>query len=406
LEKFLHQILYQLILNIMLIEELIKKNENKVLEFKENTKNLSSIIKAVVAFANTAGGTIIIGIEDRTKKLIGVKNSLDEEERLINAISDSISPFIIPNIEIHSYKNKELLIINIPHSAGPYYIKSLGIDKGAFIRSGSTNRIADSEMLDTLKLYAKKITFDEIAYPMGDIEDLDWIAIKESFRESNKRITESKAEDLELVVNHIGKLCPSMGGIILFGKKRLKLFPDALIRCVRFAGYNKSKVIDHLEIDDYPVYAVQEVIKFIERNTKMGVKFNKIKRIDIPEYPPIAIRETVINAVVHTDYTIKGSSVLISIFDDRIEITNPGGIPIGITLERALSGASRIRNRVIAKTFRELGLIEQWGSGLQRIIHSCNKKGLKKPLFEDFISEFMVTLYATKEKRLNKSGKK
>ena len=384
----------------MFIEKLIKKNEDKVLEFKENTKNLSSIIKTVVAFANTAGGIIIIGIEDRTKKIIGVKNSLDEEERLINTISDSITPFIIPNIEIHSYKNKELLIINIPHSAGPYYIKSLGIEKGTFIRSGSTNRIADSEMLETLKLYAKKITFDEIAYPIENIDSLDWIAIKELFRESNKRITESKAEDLELLVNHFGKLCPSMGGIILFGKKRLKIFPDAIMRCVRFAGYDKSKVIDHLEIDDYPIYAIEESIKFITRNTKTGIKFDKIRRIDVPEYPPIAVREAVINAVIHTDYTIKGSCILIAIFEDRIEITNPGGIPLGITLERALSGASRIRNRVIAKTFRELGLIEQWGSGLQRIINSCNKRGLKKPLFEDFISEFMVTLYAGKEKKV------
>ena len=137
-------------------------------------------------------------------------------------------------------------------------------------------------------------------------------------------------------------------------------------------------------------------LHFIRKNTFTKTKIGPKSRVDLPQYPPIAIREAVINAIVHADYSIKGSSVLVAIFDDRLEITNPGAIPYGLSLEDAISGSSRVRNRVIARTFHVLNLVEQWGSGLQKIIQSCIKNGSKSPKFEELGSQFRVTLYATK----------
>jgi predicted HTH transcriptional regulator len=105
------------------------------------------------------------------------------------------------------------------------------------------------------------------------------------------------------------------------------------------------------------------------------------------------VREAVINAVVHADYSIGGAGIQIAIFDDRMEITNPGFLPFGLTLEAALSGVSRLRNRVIGRVFRELGLIEQWGSGIGRMIATCAERGLKLPQFEELGTNFRVTLY-------------
>jgi ATP-dependent DNA helicase RecG len=102
-----------------MIEELLSREEGKTLEFKESTQSLSNIIKTVIAFANTAGGIIVIGVQDRTKKIIGIEKALDEEERLINTISDSIAPFLIPNIEIQTYRKKALIIIKVAQAAGP-----------------------------------------------------------------------------------------------------------------------------------------------------------------------------------------------------------------------------------------------------------------------------------------------
>lgn len=380
-----------------MLEELLVKNEDKTLEFKENGHSLPGILKTIVAFANSAGGTLVIGVEDKTKKVVGIPNILKEEERIANTISDSISPLIVPNIEIQTYRKKELMLIHVPYMAGPYYIKAAGPEKGVYVRFGSTNRVADPEMLDTLRLLTKKMTFDETPNASARLNTLDWEAITDCFKAVNKKITESKAEDLEILVQTPGKSVPSFGGTILFGLHRLKTFPDAVIRCTRYTGTTKSKVFDFTTITSYPVLAVEEAIHFIEKNSAQSMTFGRTKHTVVPQYPPLAIREAVINAVIHTDYSIKGSSILIAMFDDRIEISNPGGVPIGISLERALSGSSRVRNRVIALTFRELKLIEQWGSGLQRIIDSCKDLGLPAPKFEDLTTEFMVTLYAKKE---------
>src|SRR5258708_11212384 len=102
-----------------MIEEILKNNEGKTLEFKENLQSLQSIIKTVIAFANTAGGSIVIGVEDQTKRVVGINNPLIDEERLASAINDSIAPLLMPDIEILTYRKKELIIINVPHAVGP-----------------------------------------------------------------------------------------------------------------------------------------------------------------------------------------------------------------------------------------------------------------------------------------------
>jgi len=216
----------------------------------------------------------------------------------------------------------------------------------------------------------------------------------------NKKITDESAEDLGLLVSQANKLVPSYGAIILFGTNRLRIFPDLIIKCVRFLGLNKTNVLDHVEIISYPILALNEILNFVRKNTRMGAEFSSLERVDIPEYPQVAVREIIINALLHADYAVKGAFITVMIYDDRLEVTNPGGVPIGMTLERALAGSSRVRNRVIARVFREIGLSEQWGSGLQRIIDACVQRGLKKPLFEDFGTEFKVTLYSTYQHEL------
>lgn len=376
----------------MEIEKLLTQNEGKTLEFKENLRSISGILKTIVAFANTAGGTVIIGIEDQTKKIVGIDNALREEERLTSTISDSIAPLIVPDIEIRTYRNKEIILIHIPHIAGPYYLKNTGPEKGVYIRFGSTNRVVDQTMLQSLKLFAKNMTFDQLPY-LQTKGTLDWDFINSVFSKIDKKVTEQKVEMLELITKHSGKKFSSVGGIILFGVHRAHLFPDAIVRCARFLGNDRVNILDSIDIRSYPAIAIEETIRFIERNTGIKSEIGRIYRTDIPEYPPIAIREAIINAILHADYAITGTTITVAIFDNRIEITNPGGLIFGQTLQRALTGSSKIRNTVIAYTFRELKLIERWGSGLQRIIEASTQRGLKNPLFEDYGTEFRVTLY-------------
>jgi len=202
----------------MNLEELLSSHESKIIEFKESTQSLQEILKAVVAFANTSGGTIVIGVEDKTRKVVGLENVLLEEERITNTIADSISPLLVPNIGIQTYREKEIILINIPHMAGPYYLKSAGHEKGVYVRSGSTKRVVDSVMLRHMRLLAENLTYD--AKPcIYEKMDLNWTLIKKEFKKVKKTISPKQAKIVGLITEHAENDYPSNGGIILFGKK-------------------------------------------------------------------------------------------------------------------------------------------------------------------------------------------
>jgi predicted HTH transcriptional regulator len=374
-----------------MIEQLLAENEGKTIEFKETARSLGGIMKTVVAFANSAGGVIVIGVKDKTKELVGLPQILSEEERLANAITDSILPLLTPDIEIQSIRGKELLIIRVSHSIGPHYLKSEGPERGVYVRFGSTNRSVDAEMLDSLRLLAKRVSYDELPHPKGK---LDTEIMKDVFEWVGKRPTAQALENLGVETSSSGKKYPSNGGVLLFGINRMQFFPDSLVRCARFAGSNREKILDQADINAPLPLAADLIIAFIERNISKEGRIGRMLREDIPQYPSVAIREAVMNALLHSDYAMTGCHIQIAIFDDRIEFTNPGGLPFGQTIEKALAGSSRIRNRVIARVFRELHLIEQWGSGFRRIVEACRGRGLKPPLMEELNNQFRLVLYS------------
>ena len=225
-------------------------------------------------------------------------------------------------------------------------------------------------------------------------ESLDTEVMKDVFEWVGKRPTAQALENLGVETSSSGKKYPSNGGVLLFGINRMQLFPDSLVRCARFAGSNREKILDQADIDAPLPLAADLIIAFIERNISKEGRIGRMQREDVPQYPSVAIREAVMNALLHSDYAMTGCHIQIAIFDDRIEFTNPGGLPFGQTIEKALAGSSRIRNRVIARVFRELHLIEQWGSGFRRIVEACRSQGLKPPLMEELNNQFRLILYS------------
>jgi ATP-dependent DNA helicase RecG len=376
------------------IESFLAQEEGKTLEFKENCRPLAKIIQTVVAFANTAGGTLVIGIRDKTKEVVGLKDPLNEEERLANSFADGIQPLLIPDIQISSWRDRELIIISAPHAVGPYYVKSEGHEKGVYVRLGSTNRRAGPEMVEDIRRLSRNTFFDEQPCPDADSEAIDFRVASELFSEVSRPLNEARMLTLGLMVNRGGVNVPSRGAILLFGKNRRSVFPDAIIRCARFHGKSTERFLDQVEIDEHLPKMVETAISFIERHTLQSAEIGRVRRKELPEYPSQAVREAVINAVVHSDYSIGGMNIKVAIFDNRLEITNPGFLPFGLTLEAALSGVSRLRNRVVGRVFRELKLIEQWGSGIGRMIAACKEHGIRTPLFEEIGASFRVTLFS------------
>ncbi len=383
-----------------MIDELLKLNEGRTLEFKENTKSLKPIVKAVIAFANTAGGKIIIGIEDRTRKIIGLENAVEDEERIVSSLSDQITPLFLPAVSVVTFKGRALIVIEVAHVVGPLYLKSVGPEAGTYIRFGSTNRVADEETRKSLMLIAKGKTFDELPIQGANLSIIDWLVAEKLFIKSGKKFNKEKAQNLGITVEQGSQILPSNGGVLLFGKNRLKYFPDSLVRCARFGGTDKEVIIDEVEICEYLPLSIEPVLKFVQRNTQTRIEIGEITHEKISQYPSSAVREAITNSIVHADYSMKGSSIMVAIFEDRIEITNPGGLVFGLTLKCALAGSSRLRNRVIGKVFKKLHLIEEWGSGIRRIVTKCLKAGLPWPKFEVNNNEFKVTLFGIREERV------
>lgn len=377
----------------IMLEDFLGQHESKTLEFKENASNTMKIIKTVIAFANTAGGVIIIGVRDKTKEIIGVENVLQEEERLSNQIVAMISPMLIPDIDVLSKDGKELLIINVPYLAGPFYLKNSKLANGTYIRFGSTNRLADPEVLANLQRAVKRTSFDELPCMSAGLEELDSSLIQKSLKQLFKNFSDKNYESLGLIKQHRQKKYATYGGLLLFGIDKTKWLPDAIVKCVCFASTEKSNIIDKQEIKTNLIDTVEEAVAFIHRNTRVSAQIGTVRRIDIPEYPAEAIREAVINAIAHADYSIKGASVQISIFRDRIEIINPGNLTFGQTMESALSGISKMRNPVIGRIFREMGIIETLGIGMLSIIKSYQNSPAISPKFEEIENFFKVTLY-------------
>ena len=272
----------------------------------------------------------------------------------------------------------------------PHHLKAEGAAKGVYVRVGSSNRRADPAQVDELKRQTSGRSFDQEPLPEMNSEDLDFPAASESFA-PKRHLVPADFRTLNLLVPYQGRQVPTIGGLLLFGKNRLAVFPDARIRVALFGGTDRTRIIDTQDITSHLPTAVEEVLAFIQRNTRRGLRIDGLRNEVVPEFPQVALREAVINAIVHADYGQHGSPLRVAIFSDRIEVENPGGLPPGLTLEDVRHGVSKLRNGVIGRVFHELGLIEQWGSGIQRMTKACLDAGLPEPVLEELGSGFRVT---------------
>lgn len=384
------------------IREILNLPEGKTIEFKRDLSSMKPILKTLVAFANTAGGTLFIGRND-DGIVVGVEDVFDIEEKLANAISDNICPPLMPEIEITSIEGKSVIVIRVAHWRGPFYLRQQGPEQGVYIRLGSTNRVAGPELTAELRRSISNISFDQLPCPGIYVGGLDMARIKHAFSSINRKVNENQLETLGILVPYSGKLVCSNGGIILFGKDQVreKYFPNAKVRCARFQGTERANFIDQYDCQGTIIEAMSDIPNFITRNTRLAAQIDRIKRKDIPEYSLVTIREVLTNALVHADYSIKGMNPRVAIFSDRLEIENPGMLPFGYTLEEFVAGVSHIRNKVIARVFRELHLMEEWGTGYRRIIEACRTDDYQPPNWEELGTSMRVILHphlATQEK--------
>jgi predicted HTH transcriptional regulator len=280
------------------MEDLLSLPEGKTIEFNRDLSSPKNWLKTLVAFANTAGGKVIVGVDDQTRTPLGVESPLDEEERLGNLIADSIAPRLVPNLEMVTIEGKTLLIVEVYLSnARPHYLKSQGAEKGVYVRLGSSNRQADRELIGELRRSVEGLAFDEMPMPELSVADLDQVAIGKCFG-NGRELDERALQTLKLLRLEQGKLAPTKGAMLLFGKERIFHFPDAWVQCGRFIGTDKARIFDHIEIEESLPQSVDSILLFLKKHAMRGADFSEVRRRDVWSIPLEILREVIINALV------------------------------------------------------------------------------------------------------------
>lgn len=371
---------------------LLRRPEGKTLEYKRELASPDGALRTIVAFANTAGGVLLIGVEDGSRRVRGLSDPLNLEERLASLITDNVSPRLLPDLEILPWRRTHVVAVQVfPSPARPHFIRREGPSRGVYVRVGSTNRRADRELIEELGRFSRGESFDEQPIPDLDSEAVDFRAASESFAPL-RRLRPGDLETLRLVLRHQGRRVPSVGGVLLFGRTRGELFPDAWIQAARFRGTDRAAIADRAEFRQDLVPSIEHAVAFVEKHSLRAMSVGRVRRRERWNLPPVAVREAMVNAVAHSDYSQRGAPIRVSIFDDRLEIENPGLLPFGLTLEDLQRGISKLRNRVIGRVLHDLGFMEHWGSGIQRMTAACHEAGLVGPRFEELGTRFRVTM--------------
>jgi len=380
----------------MKITDKISNGENRFVEFKGDLPAKEQIAKTVIAFSNGAGGEILIGVDDNGDIAGLTDKQLNEDpDTIANIISDRCKPMIIPDIYRTTIEGKTIIAVKIyPGSLKPYHLKSSTPEQGTYIRIGASNKLADSSILRELERQRNNISYDEEPDLETPVEKFDFTKFIADFEKyTQKKLSDNDFKTLKLVTvesNHkyLTNAASIMGG----------LYERTIVKCARFKGCDMIEFIDRKEFGGMLYNVVEDVIAFVKNHINLHGKIEAIQRVDSYEIPIAAVREAVINAIVHRDYTIE-SDIKVAIFDDMIEIISPGILPNSITMEDLEEGRSEIRNRTIARIFKELNFIEQWGSGIAKIIKLCEQYGLKKPMIKEKGGFFCVEIYRPKTDR-------
>jgi len=375
-------------MNASEMQKLIASGESQTLEFKEDFDR--ETIETAGAFANTSGGLILIGVTDKGD-IRGVQVGKETLSNWVNQISQSTEPRLISEIELKKIAGNNIAVIRVKE----FPIKPVSVKGRCYRRVAISNRIMTPQEISEMHLHSTGASWD--AFPSGDktLEDLDLKKVERYIKEANaagrRNIKESPKEvldKLELVKN--GKA--TWAAILLFGKEPQKPLLQSAVHCGRFK-LDKTQILDDLMVETDLIDQVDEVMKFVTRNISVRYEFEgKPKRKEVWEYPREALREAVINAIVHRDYTTP-SNVQVEIYDDRIEIWNPGRLLPGITIQDLYKKEHKsvIRNKLIAQMFYDIGYIEKYGSGTIKIIELCKQHDIPSPEFKEASNGFSVT---------------
>lgn len=357
----------------------MKYEESPVLELKEQIN--ADFKKEIIAFANTDGGEIYVGVA-RDGSITGIENAEAEMEKISNMIRDGIKPDLTAYTSIERIEEAGKALIRVSISRGlkrPYHLTDKGLKPtGVFVRHGVSSVPAADEAIRQMLKESDGTAFDKAR---SINQELTFVYAEKIFQERQVAFDEARKRTLELL---------DADGYYTNAALLLSDQCGHIIRCAVYEGTGKSKFKTRKEFFGSILKQLDDMFSFLSLNNNLRSTFDGLRRIDYADYPEEALREALLNAVVHRDYDYSGS-IIINIYDDRMEFISLGGLVKGLTLEDIKGGVSQPRNTVIANVFYRLELIESYGTGIQRMLESYAGSGFE-PEFAPAPASFVVTL--------------
>ena len=367
--------------------------ESKNVEFKVRRPEKSiKYMKSVVAFANGRGGRIIFGIDDDTKAVVGISEEhvFHEMDAITNAISDSCEPVIVPDVYLQTIEGRTVIIVEI--SAGkqkPYYIRSDGITDGVYIRVSGTTRKADRAMTQEMYYESEGRSYDTVIRRDLSIANCR----NEAQRQAVKNVTANILLNWGILAeDEDGDIHPTNAYVFLTGQDAFL----SRIQCGMFKGITRGIFVDKREYEGPLWNQVEDAFQFVLRNIRLGARIEGVYRKDIYELPPDSIRELIINAVMNCSF-LQSSHIQVAVYDNRLEITSPGGLMPGVTIARMKEGYSQIRNHALAHAFSYMNLVEGWGTGIPKLMKEMQEYRLPEPEFLDMEIALRINLYRAED---------
>lgn len=352
--------------------------ESEVVELKAEV--VGDICKEVIAFANTRGGTLYIGVSN-DGNVVGVKNADQVILQLNNMIRDSIKPDVTMFVgyETQHVSDKDIIAVTIQKGTDrPYYLGSKGLKpSGVYVRNGTSS---DPATDTAIRRMIKETDGDSFESMRSLEQNLSFEAAEKQFEKQNIPFDTAKMQTLGIISDGIysnvalllSDQCPST------------------IKAATFSGEDKGSFQDRREFDGSLFQQMEELYSYLDMRNQTKATFDGLYRIDTRDYPEDALREALLNSLVHRDYSFHAST-LVCVYADRIEFVSVGGLPSGIELDDIMLGLSVCRNPKLAAIFYRLQLIEAYGTGMPKIMNAYTETELK-PKIEVSSNAFKITL--------------
>ncbi len=362
------------------LKKIIVEGESVEVEFKQSFHSVQEIARIIAAFANTQGGLLILGVKDKGT-IEGIKENSDIVQQKIAQANAIIHPAPLTNIEVHTLEHKKIIVV-VVHKADSSVFHS--VEGVIFVRLGSTVQKLEGQSIVEFLRNRQILLFEESLELSASLKDIDENKVKEylNLRKQTDYLKNHSVQDFLLskkIISFQPEVKLKSAALLFFAKDPQFFFPYSLIKLVRFDGIEPIKVLAYEEAKGNLPQIIDHSVNFMRRFIAKEFIITDTKRKEIPFLPEDAVREAIINAVAHRDYFNK-NEIQLSIFDDRVEITNPGGLPEGMSQE-LLGSLSIQRNPKIYQLLKDYAYMEGIGSGISKIRLLMKENKLSEPEF-------------------------